>query len=257
MTARSGQPIFGVGSLHWLPTKRMQLRLLRQALDIGFRAFDVAPAYGNGLNELRLGEALRGFGGEVEVTTKFGIPIDTYGERHPRLAFAIRVARKLTSREYGSDYARRVFTPAQMIASLEHSLRRLRREYIDDYLLHEPISPLGADLLSELGELAERLREQGKIRRWGVAGPAKSVLPQLVAFPAFDVVQAPLSDLLSLPAGAPRRIGYGAYAAYRSRSVGGAQSFEDFVKQHMHMGVDVIVTTRKQTRLQRFTEFFE
>ena len=51
--------LFGVGSLHHLPFRSQRLRILRQALDLGFRHFDVAPAYGNGLNELELGLALQ------------------------------------------------------------------------------------------------------------------------------------------------------------------------------------------------------
>ena len=47
--------IFGVGGLHRIARVSGRQRLLRQAFDVGFRSFDVAPAYGNGLGEVELG----------------------------------------------------------------------------------------------------------------------------------------------------------------------------------------------------------
>jgi aryl-alcohol dehydrogenase-like predicted oxidoreductase len=249
-------PVFGVGSLHRLATRRARQGLLQQALALGFRAFDVAPAYGNGLNEIELGDALAGVGDPVRVTTKFGIPVDLYGERHPQLAFGIRVLRRLTRRGYGAEYGRRVFSAAEMVASLEGSLRRLRRDCVDDFMIHEPLGELGAALRAELDDTAERLRQQGKIRRWGVAGPAASVAP-LLDDPTIEVIQAPLDDLPKLSVGSRRRIGYNAYAAFRRAAHPGAGDFAGFVRAWTkEQGVDVIVSTRRPETLARFGALF-
>jgi aryl-alcohol dehydrogenase-like predicted oxidoreductase len=229
--------------------------LLRQALELGFRVFDVAPAYGNGLNELELGLALVSSQEPVRVISKFGIPVDLYGERHPHLAFAIRVAQKLGRRGYGSEYGRRVFSAAEMLKSLEGSLRRLRRDYVDDFMIHEPLGALDAALRAELNDAAERLRQQGKIRRWGVAGPANSIAP-LLDDPKIEVVQTPLTDLPSLSVGSRRRIGYHAYAAYRRTVAQGDSDFAGFVRDWMSRHVDVIVSTRRPQTLAGFAKLF-
>jgi aryl-alcohol dehydrogenase-like predicted oxidoreductase len=255
LSGPAGVPIFGVGSLHRLPTRGARQRLLWQALTLGFRAFDVAPAYGNGLNEVELGLALAGVSEHVRVTTKFGIPVDLYGERYPRLAFAIRVARRLGQRGYGEEYGRRVFTPMEMVTSLDDSLRRLRRDCIDDFMIHEPLGELGGELQAELNETADRLRRQGKIRRWGVAGPAASVSPFLED-PKIEVIQAPLDDLPKLPAGSRRRLGYNAYAAF-CRAGRPGDDFRGFIRAWLKEGVDVIVSTRRLATLAGFGTLFE
>src|SRR5207247_4950354 len=160
--------------------------LLHTTLDLGFRDFDVAPAYGNGLNELELGRALTGARYECRITTKFGIPADLYGERHPSLFFFLRGVKRIVDRNYGSEYARRIFSSGEMQKSLEGSLRRLRRDYVDDFMIHEPLVPLSCEETGALSEKAAQLRQQGKIRRWGVAGPVSS-MGTLIADPSIDV----------------------------------------------------------------------
>lgn len=253
-----GIPVFGVGTVHHLAFPNTRLNLLRQALDVGFRAFDVAPAYGNGLNEFELGRALVGVHSEVRITTKFGIPIDLFGERHPTLAFVIRAMRRLSRRDYGQEYSQRDFSPDGMVRSLEGSLRRLRRDYVDDFMIHEPLGVFGADELLALHDAADRLRNQGKIRRWGVAGPFQSVLPFQDDL-RIDVIQAPLEDVVKMgPSGVKHRIAYNVYKAFRSAPNAGEENFTSFAKrQTKEMGMDLIVTTRRPQTLAGFRSLFE
>lgn len=252
-----GIPIFGVGSLHHLATSSRRLNLLRQALDLGFRAFDVAPAYGNGLNEVELGRALSGIKDEVRVSTKFGIPVDLFGERLPALAYPIRVFQRMwNARTYGSAYERRIFTLAEMERSLEGSLRRLRRDWVDDFLIHEPLDIIPPAELEALGDAAERLKAQGKIRRWGVAGPAHSIA-SMIKDRRIDVVQAPLLDFGSLGRMTKKRIAYGTYKAYQMCPEAKQAGFISFAKDRMRsVGADLIVSTRNRQTLARFQDLF-
>lgn len=249
--------IFGVGSLHHLPTSAQRLRLLRQAFDLGFRAFDVAPAYGNGLNECELGRAFANCGDSIRVATKFGIPVDLYGEHYPQLAYAIRVWRRLTSARYGAEYRTRVFTPAEMVRSLEGSLRRLRRDYVDDFMIHEPLGVIDGAALTALHEMADRLKAAGKIRAWGVAGPLAS-MPALCHDTHFDVVQAPIADLDALGAKiSARRIGYNCFRAYQVAQTAARTDFVAFIRERMRVtGADLIVSTRKAANLASWRELF-
>jgi len=190
----AGLIVFGVGSLHHLPLRAQRLRVLRQALETGFRCFDVAPAYGNGLNELDLGVALHGYLTDCQVSTKFGIPVDLYGARNPHLFPLVRGVRRLVDPHYNAEYKKRVLSREEMTRSLEGSLQRLKRDYVDDFMIHEPLVVLTPDERGELHETAGRLKEQGKILRWGICGPANSI-DQFTHDPEFDVVQFPLDDI--------------------------------------------------------------
>lgn len=54
-----------------------------------------------------------------------------------------------------------------MHKSLENSLTALRTDYLDYFMIHEPHQSV--QNIDELCELAMRLKQQGKIRAWGLA----------------------------------------------------------------------------------------
>jgi aryl-alcohol dehydrogenase-like predicted oxidoreductase len=121
--------------------------LLGAALDLGIAYFEATDSDDDGRAEVLLGDAVRRHRDEVTVATTFGYdtsprPWDPEpGPRH----------------NWSAEYAGR---------ALDRSLRRLRLEPVDLWLLHHP----GMDAL-ESGELFELLDLQvakGKIRHYGV-----------------------------------------------------------------------------------------
>jgi len=127
--------------------------LVHAALDAGITFFDTAPVYGDdGFGETIVAETL-GARDDIVVTTKCGYDID-----------ASRIAPGHSERPQD-------WRPEAIRTQLEASLRRLERDHIDLYQLHnvrmEPV--LADDLWDEL----ERFRAEGKVREIGVAlGPA-------------------------------------------------------------------------------------
>jgi aryl-alcohol dehydrogenase-like predicted oxidoreductase len=127
--------------------------LVHAALDAGITFFDTAPVYGDdGFGETIIAEVL-GARDDVVITTKCGYDIDA-----PRIA-------------PGHSERPQDWRPEAVRAQLEASLRRLGRDHIDLYQLHnvrmEPV--LADDLWDEL----ERFQQEGKVRALGVAlGPA-------------------------------------------------------------------------------------
>lgn len=220
--------VFGAGSLHRIFSSAGRQRLLDQAFELGFRAFDAAPAYGNGLNELELGYAFGRRRSEVELTTKFGIPVELYGERMRAMFFLMRAKRKYLSRSYGSEYERRCFSASALLESLHGSLRRLRCDYVDRLMMHEPLEPLPSRISVELIDLAERLKVEGKIRSFGVCGTSRSIRNVLDSIP-FDVVQAPIWDIADLPIEGAATVAYGAYREFSNRAPSRGRGFVDFV----------------------------
>ncbi len=112
--------------------RRGEIAALREGIERGLRLIDTAEMYGEGGAEEVVGEAISGKRDQVFLVSKV----------YPHNASRSGVA-----------------------AACERSLRRLGTEHIDLYLLHWR----GQYALEETVEAFERLREQGKIGRWGVS----------------------------------------------------------------------------------------
>ncbi len=114
------------------------------AIEAGITLLDTAETYGGmGRSEEFLGEVLAGRRDQVVLATKFG-------HRAADLGYGPAAGAK-----GGRAYLRR---------AVEHSLRRLRTDYIDLYQLHtpDPVTPI-AETLMALGELVA----EGKVRYIG------------------------------------------------------------------------------------------
>ena len=127
--------------------------LLRNARASGITFFDASDSYGNGRSEEQLGEA---FGNDPAVTiaTKCGYDFYTHAD-----------ARR-GQREIPQD-----FSAAHIRRACDESLRRLKRDRIDFYQLHNPkMDTIERD---ETFAALDDLVREGKVRSYGVAlGPA-------------------------------------------------------------------------------------
>ncbi|HEX2015847.1 MAG TPA: aldo/keto reductase [Solirubrobacteraceae bacterium] len=145
---------WALGSDWWGPHEDPDV-LVARALELGITFFDTSDVYGQGLNEEIVGRALSRAGApreEIQIATKFGYVTDRERTSH-------------TESERPQD-----FSPAHTRQALEASLRRLGTDYVDLYQLHNPRMDAieRDDLFTEL----EALRDEGKIREYGVAlGP--------------------------------------------------------------------------------------
>jgi aryl-alcohol dehydrogenase-like predicted oxidoreductase len=254
----STQLVFGAGGLHRILYAGARQRLLGHAFELGFRSFDVAPSYGNGLNEVELGKAFGGIRHTIAITTKFGIRFDAYGERHRLLFPVVRAERKYLRRGYGTEHARRSFSKSAMVESLNASLRRLRCDYVDRLLVHEPLEPCSADLMGELIEQADRLKSQGKIRSFGVCGPPGFVEPFLGA-PGLDVVQTPLWEIPDPGRVAGKqRVAYGVFRSFRNRPGRTSGAFVAYLAEYRreHLDLELIVSSTSRTTVASFGALF-
>lgn len=105
---------------------------IRRAIDLGITHIDTAEIYARGVVEEIVGEAIAGYRAEVFLASKI----------HP-------------------DHA----TFAGTLLSCEKSLRRLRTDRLDLYLLHWR----GTQPLEETFRAFETLKQEGKIRAWGLS----------------------------------------------------------------------------------------
>jgi aryl-alcohol dehydrogenase-like predicted oxidoreductase len=133
---------------------------VHRALELGYTYFDSAPGYGDGRSEEMMGVALKGRRADITLATKVS----------------------------GGQW-----TPAQIRASVEASLRRLQTDVIDVIQFHGGWYPAqDVDLILNGGGLAEfqKLRDEGKVRFLGFTteGPSAGV-EALIATGAFDTMQ--------------------------------------------------------------------
>jgi D-threo-aldose 1-dehydrogenase len=164
----------GTTSMMGLPSTKERLALLESAFELGIRHFDTAPLYGYGEAERVLGEFLRGRRDQVTITTKYGIKPPVIMKTRWMNLFARRVLRLLpflhnaASRQAQSLSKRSVFTAAEARSSLDQSLLALGTDYVDLFLLHEPMFE---DASSEEihGFLAEE-KQRGRVRAFGCGG---------------------------------------------------------------------------------------
>ena len=146
---------WALGSNWWgTVTQGEGVNLIRRAIDLGITFFDTGDVYGKGANEEIVARALADVPREsVQLSTKFGYVLDEGRQEH---------SQGERPQDWSPEHARN---------SLEASLRRLGTDYVDLYQLHNPRMDAiqRADLFAEL----ERLKEEGKLRHYGVAlGPA-------------------------------------------------------------------------------------
>ncbi|SFU41964.1 aldo/keto reductase [Halomonas korlensis] len=145
-------PAIGQGTWYMgegLAPRRDEVRALQQGLELGLTLIDTAEMYGDGGAEEVVGEAIAGRRDEAFVVSKV----------YPWNA--------------GRDSA---------IAACERSLSRLKTDHLDLYLLHWP----GDIPLEETLDAFERLRESGKIRRFGVSNFDVDEMETLEATPGGD-----------------------------------------------------------------------
>lgn len=124
--------------------------LLRKAADSGINYFDTADLYQKGLNELYVGEALKPVRKDVVIATKVGNQWRPDGS--------------------GWDWNP---SKAYIFKQVEQSLKRLKTDYIDLYQLHGGTIE---DPIDEIIEAFEQLKEQGKIRWYGISSIRPNVI---------------------------------------------------------------------------------
>ena len=131
---RLGDP--GVDPAQWPP-------IVQRALDLGVTFFDTSNSYNQGRSEEVLGQVTSGSSVPTVIATKGGVPVET------------------------NDYPNRTFDASTILAAAGDSLKRLRRDAIDLYMLHSPtVHQLETQ---NWAEAIEKLKAEGKVRYFGIS----------------------------------------------------------------------------------------
>jgi aryl-alcohol dehydrogenase-like predicted oxidoreductase len=137
--------------------------LVHKALDLGVNYFDTAPNYGYGTSEDRLGLALNDVDrSKIVINTKFGH--DETGKTN--------------------------FEANNIRRSLEGSLKRLKTDYVDSLIIHNPpFSYLDGNNNSHY-EILDRLKEEGKIKAYGASLDTYEEMRKFISTTNGEVIEA-------------------------------------------------------------------
>jgi aryl-alcohol dehydrogenase-like predicted oxidoreductase len=163
----------------WGGTDTQQsVRSIQASLDAGVNFIDTAPAYGLGLSERIVGEAIRGRRDKVIVATKCGLVWHT-----AKGTFFLDQNGSRVHRYLGAESIR---------YEVEQSLQRLETDYIDLYQTHwqDSTTPI-----AETMETLLDLKKQGKIRGIGVSNCTVEQVRQYRAVGPVDAAQEKYSLL--------------------------------------------------------------
>ena len=176
-----------VGGLMVRGTPAERERAVARAMELGINYFDTAALYGDGLSEQHLGQALAALKASVYVGTKFRLGVEDMGDLRGAVGRA-----------------------------LEASLRRMGREQVDLYQLHNLVKRdrdgnrvAVRDVLQEVLPALQELRRQGKVRFFGFTALGDTpALHELIDARALDTAQVCFNLLQptaahAVPAGFP------------------------------------------------------
>jgi aryl-alcohol dehydrogenase-like predicted oxidoreductase len=150
----------------------VSLAILNAVLDAGINFIDTSPDYGD--SEELIGEAISARRDEYFLASKCGCAVNQPppppGQR-----------------------AEHVFTPENIRAGVEQSMRRMRTDHLDLVQFH--VSP-SRETLEENGaiEALAELRDEGKVRFLGMSGTLPNIVDH-IDMGVFDAFQIPYSAL--------------------------------------------------------------
>ncbi|MBN9513871.1 MAG: aldo/keto reductase [Alphaproteobacteria bacterium] len=179
---------YGAGAVGGLFTKGAaadQERAMARAIEAGINYFDTAAIYGNGESERNLGRALKALKADVVVGTK----VRLVAEHRKDVAGAI-------------------------VRGMEDSLKRMGRDHVDLFQLHNPLAAQDAGdklaveiALEQVAPAMEKLKASGKTRFIGFSGVGEpAALLRAVDSKLFDTVQV-VYNALNPSAGGPMPAG--------------------------------------------------
>jgi diketogulonate reductase-like aldo/keto reductase len=151
VTLKTGEKVPALGLGTWRmgerkPERAAEVKGVKLGLELGLRLVDTAEMYGEGVAEEIVGEAMGSLRDEIYLVSKV----------YPHNA-----------------------SKKGAIAACERSLRRLKTDRLDLYLLHWR----GSHPLSETVEAFETLKKDGKIKAWGVSNLDADDMDELAGVP--------------------------------------------------------------------------
>jgi len=153
----------------WNFNKDEILQLIEECMELGITTFDHADIYGNYQNEALFGKALAlkpSLREKMELVTKCGIKLVSDQRPEHEIQYYD------TSKEH-------------ILKSAENSLKNLQTDFIDVLLIHRPDPDMDPE---EVAEAFTMLKEQGKVRHFGISNFTPAQVEMLSSYLPFPLV---------------------------------------------------------------------
>jgi len=144
-------------------------KILHYAIDLGINFFDTADLYNKGMNEISVGKALK--------------------EKRHQIILASKVGNQWRADGSGWDWNPR---KEYILQQIDGSLQRLQTDHLDLYQLHGGTIE---DNIDESIEAFEILKQQGKIRYYGISSIRPNVIREYIKRSAITSVMMQYSLL--------------------------------------------------------------
>jgi methylglyoxal reductase len=166
----------------WGPSDDTEsIRTIHRARELGITLIDTAPAYGLGHGEELVGKALAGRRGDYVLATKCGLRWDIDEGALLVARSGVRILRNTR--------------PQRIAEEVEMSLRRLKTDYIDLYIVHwQEVPDFPCPIADTMGMLMD-LKKQGKIRAIGASNLSPEQFAEYTAAGQLDLIQEKYSML--------------------------------------------------------------
>lgn len=143
----------GFGCMSLPADEKSAIPVLHKAIGLGINYLDTADVYNDGINEIIIGKAIRNKRDSVVLASKSG------NVRKPDGGFDWNPSKK------------------HILLSIEGSLKRLKTDYLDLYQLHGGTIQ---DNIDEIIETFELIKQQGKIRYYGISSIRPNVIKEFI-----------------------------------------------------------------------------
>lgn len=154
--------------------------LLDAMAQLEIQTIDTADSYGSGDCEHLLAKALSGRRDQFRIITKAGY-------RHGNLPGPLRPLNQFVKKALNRLGKHQCFDIAYLTHCLDESLRRLKTDRVEAFLLHDP--PASVVKSPEVALFFARIREQGKAGQTGVSSCDPEVLSLAVDYGSCDVIE--------------------------------------------------------------------
>jgi methylglyoxal reductase len=170
------------GDSHWGPSDETEsIRTIHRARELGVSLVDTAPAYGLGRSEEVVGKALQGRRTDYVLCSKCGLRWDIDEGAFLLERDGVRIMRNSK--------------PESIAEEIDISLRRLKTDYIDVYIVHWQATPeFPVPIRDTMGCLMD-LKKKGKIRAIGASNLNREQFLEYTNHGQLDLIQEKYSML--------------------------------------------------------------